>query len=53
MHPEPGYLEKKKTVDKWINSSGRWWYRHADGSCTKIRMGYIENEWYYLIKMAG
>ena len=35
---------------QWVNTSGRWWYRHADGSCTKSGWEYIENEWYYFDK---
>ena len=35
---------------QWVNTSGRWWYRHTDGSCTKSGWEYIENEWYYFDK---
>ena len=35
---------------QWVKTSGRWWYRHADGSCTKSGWEYIENEWYYFDK---
>ena len=35
---------------QWVNTSGRWWYRHADGNCTKSGWEYIENEWYYFDK---
>ena len=50
MHPEPGYLEKKNRIDKWINSSGRWWYRHADGSYTKSNWETIGGQNYYFDK---
>ena len=38
---------KEKPVDKWINTSGRWWYRHADGSYIKSNWEQIGNQWYY------
>ena len=41
---------KEKTVDKWINTSGRWWYRHADGSYIKSNWEQIGNQWYYFDK---
>ena len=41
---------KEKPVDKWINTSGRWWYRHADGSYTKSNWEYIDGQWYYFDK---
>ena len=41
---------KEKPVDKWINTSGRWWYRHADGSYTKSNWEQIGNQWYYFDK---
>ena len=39
--------DKQKETDKWIQSSGRWWYRHADGSYTRSRWEYIGGKWYY------
>ena len=39
--------DKQKETDKWIQSSGRWWYRHADGSYTRSDWEYIGNKWYY------
>ena len=41
---------KEKPVDKWINSSGRWWYRHADGSYTKSNWETIGGQNYYFDK---
>ena len=41
---------KEKPVDKWINTSGRWWYRHADGSYTKSNWEQIGNQWFYFDK---
>ena len=38
---------KQKEKDKWIESSGRWWYRHADGSYTRSGWEYIGSKWYY------
>ena len=38
---------KKKPVDHWIISSGRWWYCHSDGSYTRSNWEYIGNQWYY------
>ena len=39
--------DKQKETDKWIQSSGRWWYRHADGSYTRSGWEYIGGKWYY------
>ena len=39
--------DKKQEPDKWIQSSGRWWYRHGDGTYTKSDWEYIGNKWYY------
>lgn len=39
--------DKQKETDKWIKSSGRWWYRHADGSYTRSGWEYIGGKWYY------
>ena len=41
---------KEKPVDKWINTSGRWRYRHADGSYIKSNWEQIGNQWYYFDK---
>lgn len=33
---------------KWIQeSNGQWWYRHADGKCTKENWEQIDGKWYY------
>ena len=39
--------DKKQEPDKWIRSSGRWWYRHGDGTYTRSDWEYIGNKWYY------
>ena len=39
-----------QTKAQWINTSGRWWYRHADGSYTKSNWEYIDGQWYYFDK---
>ena len=31
----------------WIQSNGRWWYKHSDGSYTKNRWEKINETWYY------
>lgn len=38
---------KIKPKDEWINQSGRWWYRHADGSYTKSGWENIAGARYY------
>lgn len=30
----------------WIEQDGRWWYRHADGSCTRSGWEQIAGKWY-------
>lgn len=30
----------------WILQDGKWWYRHADGSCTKDGWEQIDGRWY-------
>ena len=32
---------------EWIESDGRWWYRHSDGSWTSDGWEYIDGKWYY------
>ena len=39
-----------QTKAQWVNTSGRWWYRHSDGSCTKSNWEYIDSQWYYFDK---
>lgn len=34
-------------VDRWINSGGKWWYCHADGSYTRNDWERINGYWYY------
>ena len=31
----------------WIQSNGRWWYKHSDGSYTKNEWEKINETWYY------
>jgi len=31
----------------WIQSNGRWWYKHSDGSYTKNGWEKINETWYY------
>lgn len=39
-----------QTKAQWVKTSGRWWYRHADGSYTKSNWEYIDGQWYYFDK---
>ena len=43
--------ETKTTKDsqagKWIESAGRWWYQHEDGSYTSNGWEQIKGTWYY------
>ena len=32
---------------RWIKQSGKWWYRHADGTYTKNGWEFINSKWYY------
>ena len=32
---------------QWIQSNGRWWYRHYDGSYTTNGWEYIGIDWYF------
>lgn len=35
---------------QWLRAtdgSNKWWYKHADGSCTKNNWEQINNKWYY------
>ena len=42
-------LLKQKAASKgsWIQSSGRWWYRHNNGSYTTSGWELIDSTWYY------
>ncbi|EKS16875.1 hypothetical protein [Streptococcus sp. F0441] len=42
-------LVKQKTALKgsWLQSSGRWWYRHNNGSYTTNGWELIDSTWYY------
>ena len=31
----------------WLTDSGRWWYRHPDGTYTRSAWESIDNTWYY------
>ena len=39
-----------QTKAQWVNTSGRWWYRHVDGSYTKSNWEDIDGQWYYFDK---
>lgn len=42
------YAAASSSGGQWIQeSSGRWWYRHADGSYTKGNFEYINGKWYF------
>lgn len=41
-------VEKKPSY--WIESRGRWWYRHGDGSYTRSDFEEIDGEYYYFDK---
>ncbi|EPR92215.1 hypothetical protein M058_01315 [Streptococcus mitis 17/34] len=38
---------KASQAGNWIESSGRWWYKHADGSYTTNGWEQIKDKWYY------
>lgn len=42
-------LLKQKAASKgsWVQSSGRWWYRHNNGSYTTNGWELIDSTWYY------
>ena len=41
-------MQPVQSVAKWIQEkNGRWWYCHADGSCTKNGWEQIEGKWYH------
>ena len=39
--------EKPSQDGNWIQSAGRWWYKHADGSYTTNGWEQIKGTWYY------
>lgn len=39
--------EKPSQAGNWIQSAGRWWYKHADGSYTTNGWEQIKGTWYY------
>ena len=39
--------EKPSQDGNWIESAGRWWYKHADGSYTTNGWEQIKGTWYY------
>ena len=39
-----------KNPQWFLESNGRWWYRHADGSCIKNDWEQIEGKWYHFDK---
>lgn len=38
---------KDSQVGNWIESAGRWWYQHEDGSYTSNGWEQIKGTWYY------
>ena len=38
---------KASQAGNWIESAGRWWYKHADGSYTTNGWEQIKGTWYY------
>ena len=38
---------KDSQVSNWIESAGRWWYQHEDGSYTSNGWEQIKGTWYY------
>ena len=41
-------LSTLSTSNEWIlDASGKWWYRHSDGSYTKNDWEYINGKWYH------
>ena len=32
---------------QWVQTNGKWWYRHQDGSYTRNNFEYIDGHWYY------
>ena len=41
------YKQKVNTKGSWIQSSGRWWYRHNNGSYTSNGWEQINSKWYH------
>ena len=41
------YKQKVNTKGSWIQSSGRWWYRHNNGSYTSNGWEQINGKWYH------
>lgn len=39
--------DKKKIPEQWMYTSGRWWYRHEDGSYSTSNWEYIGGHWYW------
>ncbi len=42
-----GIWVQEKYRDKWMESQGRWWYRHSDGSYIRAKWENINGVWYY------
>lgn len=42
------YAATSSASGTWIKASnGKWWYKHADGSCTKNGWEQIDGKWYH------
>ena len=44
---ESGIWDQSQKQSYWVNSEGRWWYRHGDGSYTTSDFEQIDGEMYY------
>lgn len=47
-----GKADGEMASGEWLKgtsagNTGKWWYRHPDGSCTKSDWEFIEGKWYY------
>lgn len=42
-----GAWNPNQPIGTWIKQSGRWWYKHYDGSYTRNNWELIEGKWYY------
>ena len=40
----------RQNTSRWIQSGGRWWYCHGDGSYTVSNWELIDGNWYYFDK---
>ena len=45
--PDTPDKPEKPEEAKWLYENGKWWYRHADGTCTTDNWEYIDGKWYH------